>query len=598
MIILNPLKMKSLIMTLSLCLILCCGMFSKSKASQPYDVGVFYMPFWEYNIPNDPLSGHWGFINTYDTYLVNKGLASKARIPQNIYWPSSVWYDETMTSVNEKHMELMSTHGIDFVVYDSFFQYNYEFGGFYAPYYSGAMKNLILPGFNNHGVKLAIMWADKFLNLVDNGKCDLFLKQGGGLDSLFGRDWKKYIKHDNYKKINNKPVFYIFYPTTSGTPPTQTSPGIPHTNTIEGLCGMCATHPFFSSADPESNFINSQKTKVLLNRIEQIVGESLYFVAVLTTDVKRIDSASDTHNIDNYNDKWNWLKLHPEEAGYDAITSYGYKYFDSEDAYTVTLNEACSQDINKRNWLNWAYNYVKMQEVHIRFYDYIKTVSASTVDYQVPVSSGWNRGPMNMDEVARGDTAGGKNKFAEDCNLYSRDPLDGAESNPSSFRQSLVNAKAFIDANEVKTKKTVMICCWNEFGEGTYIQPTYTWGTQYLDQVLDVFGPTDYAMANPLMTMANTVKPLAIEPAGDYTTYVYPNPSSTVSNISFYVKNAGQVDIRAVDLNGNQLEQLMQQKLDAGRHKVSWNVSFLKRGIYAVRITINGKTDVRKVMVN
>jgi hypothetical protein len=43
-------------------------------------------------------------------------------------------------------------------------------------------------------------------------------------------------------------------------------------------------------------------------------------------------------------------------------------------------------------------------------------------------------------------------------------------------------------------KNTAIFCCWNEFGEGHYIEPTRGNGFSYLDAIRDVFceGPSDH----------------------------------------------------------------------------------------------------------
>ena len=46
--------------------------------------------------------------------------------------------------------------------------------------------------------------------------------------------------------------------------------------------------------------------------------------------------------------------------------------------------------------------------------------------------------------------------------------------------------------NKKKVKKTLrtgIICCWNEYGEGSYIEPTKAFGMQYLERVKKVFAP-------------------------------------------------------------------------------------------------------------
>lgn len=85
----------------------------------------------------------------------------------------------------------------------------------------------------------------------------------------------------------------------------------------------------------------------------------------------------------------------------------------------------------------------------------------------VPMTSGWDRRPW-----------GG-----------SRDPLhDNSLSTPQEFSLHLQAAKTFMDANSSLTRRMGVICCWNEFGEGSFIEPTKKMGSAYLDQVKRVFG--------------------------------------------------------------------------------------------------------------
>jgi hypothetical protein len=64
---------------------------------------------------------------------------------------------------------------------------------------------------------------------------------------------------------------------------------------------------------------------------------------------------------------------------------------------------------------------------------------------------------------------------------------DLAFSTPDSFEAHLRSAKEVMDRNPEKTMRTGVICCWNEFGEGSYIEPTKKYGTQYLERVKKVF---------------------------------------------------------------------------------------------------------------
>jgi len=84
-----------------------------------------------------------------------------------------------------------------------------------------------------------------------------------------------------------------------------------------------------------------------------------------------------------------------------------------------------------------------------------------------PMSAGWDKRPW-----------GG-----------SKDPLhDQSVSNVTQFEAHLVAAKAAMDKAKPDTPKMGVICCWNEFGEGSYIEPTKKDGFGYLEKVKKVFG--------------------------------------------------------------------------------------------------------------
>ena len=44
-----------------------------------------------------------------------------------------------------------------------------------------------------------------------------------------------------------------------------------------------------------------------------------------------------------------------------------------------------------------------------------------------------------------------------------------------------------MDAHPRKGRRTGMICCWNEFGEGSYVEPTKRDGFAYLERIRKIF---------------------------------------------------------------------------------------------------------------
>jgi hypothetical protein len=86
--------------------------------------------------------------------------------------------------------------------------------------------------------------------------------------------------------------------------------------------------------------------------------------------------------------------------------------------------------------------------------------------YFIPVTAGWNKAPW-----------GGSSDSEH----------DKSESSVDSFRSHLNSARVYLDNYPAATNKTIVICCWNEFGEGSYIEPTKKMGFQYLDVIKQVF---------------------------------------------------------------------------------------------------------------
>jgi hypothetical protein len=131
--------------------------------------------------------------------------------------------------------------------------------------------------------------------------------------------------------------------------------------------------------------------------------------------------------------------------GYNALTAYNYNFY-KPGIYSHSYAEL---DLGYKDQWN-------------------AILQGSPLPYFIPMTAGWNRKPW-----------GG-----------STDPLhDNSVSTPQTFLQHINDAKTMMNAYPSKTLKTGMICCWNEFGEGSVIQPTTKYGTQYLEQIKATFAP-------------------------------------------------------------------------------------------------------------
>jgi hypothetical protein len=77
-----------------------------------------------------------------------------------------------------------------------------------------------------------------------------------------------------------------------------------------------------------------------------------------------------------------------------------------------------------------------------------------------------------------------------DSRPWKETPFFWSENTPEKFRRLCEKAKARMDSGATfgPLANTAIFCCYNEFGEGHYIEPTRGYGFSYLDAIRDVFG--------------------------------------------------------------------------------------------------------------
>ncbi len=88
-----------------------------------------------------------------------------------------------------------------------------------------------------------------------------------------------------------------------------------------------------------------------------------------------------------------------------------------------------------------------------------------------------------------------------DSRPWKETPFYWSDNTPEKFRELCRRAKAMMDSSPRSgpEKNTAIFCCWNEFGEGHYIEPTRGYGFSYLDVIRDVFceGPKEHVDLAP-----------------------------------------------------------------------------------------------------
>ncbi|MDP2006724.1 MAG: glycoside hydrolase family 99-like domain-containing protein [Rubrivivax sp.] len=112
-----------------------------------------------------------------------------------------------------------------------------------------------------------------------------------------------------------------------------------------------------------------------------------------------------------------------------------------------------------------THSYAELDEVYREHWNWF--MQRGELPFVLPLTSGWDKRPWGGSE----------------------DPKrDGSVSTVAQFAQHLKAGHETLRRHPEKTLGMGVLCCWNEFGEGSYVEPTKALGFQYLEAVKAVFG--------------------------------------------------------------------------------------------------------------
>jgi hypothetical protein len=75
----------------------------------------------------------------------------------------------------------------------------------------------------------------------------------------------------------------------------------------------------------------------------------------------------------------------------------------------------------------------------------------------------------------------------------------------------------------------------------------------------------------------------------------YPNPFNAETNISFDLPRAAEVSLKIYSLSGQTIETLIDGKMEAGRHTVTWDASGHSSGIYFYKLSAGEVSEIRRM---
>jgi hypothetical protein len=145
-----------------------------------------------------------------------------------------------------------------------------------------------------------------------------------------------------------------------------------------------------------------------------------------------------------------WVKDFAVRAGFDALSAYNYHFGVEGNLHKATRPSHSFSELSADYQIQWKW-----------------ILKNSALPYFVPMTSGWDKRPWGGSE----------------------DPLhDNSMSTPQEFEAHLRAGYTAITTNQSKTKGIGMLCCWNEYGEGSIIEPSKRYGFEYLQRIQKVFG--------------------------------------------------------------------------------------------------------------
>lgn len=164
---------------------------------------------------------------------------------------------------------------------------------------------------------------------------------------------------------------------------------------------------------------------------KKLIGSEIYFVGITQALAGEVQ------------------QVLPSE-GYDALSAYNYHY-------------GLAGTYDKKNPPVSSSSYNELTADYRKSWKWI--LENSKLPYFVPVTSGWDKRPWG----------GSKAPFH-----------DNSTSTPESFSRQITAAREILEEYAPHDQKTMVVCCWNEYGEGSYIEPTKKWGFQYLMKLRSV----------------------------------------------------------------------------------------------------------------
>ncbi|NOY06990.1 MAG: T9SS type A sorting domain-containing protein [Chlorobi bacterium] len=100
----------------------------------------------------------------------------------------------------------------------------------------------------------------------------------------------------------------------------------------------------------------------------------------------------------------------------------------------------------------------------------------------------------------------------------------------------------------------------------------------------------NFGKVHPMITYPKESAPSPVEYAFELNQN-YPNPFNPSTNIAFTLPEASQVSLKVIDVLGREVATLVNGRMSAGSHTVTWNADGYQSGVYMYRLNAIGLED-------
>lgn len=116
-----------------------------------------------------------------------------------------------------------------------------------------------------------------------------------------------------------------------------------------------------------------------------------------------------------------------------------------------------------------------------------------------------------------------------------------------------------------------------------------------------LYAKIDPSGLNPIYEFYRTTEPVYVginqNPQKHESLNVYPNPVTSTANIIYSTNELSKVDIAIFDVTG---KNVYKYKVDqgSGDYKVPVSVKDIDNGVYFVKVSVNSKTEIKKIIIS